>query len=77
MNSERSAFIDAWAEKIKSGEDWRREHDAFINAQVHMANEFYKRFFKEKGVVRFKKLTGCSDAFLKEYVELNGLQIYK
>lgn len=66
MSSERERFIDAWAERVKNGSDWRREHNAFIDAQVLQANAFYRRFLAEKGSERFKKLTGASDGFIRD-----------
>lgn len=73
MNSERQQFIDEWAKKIKEGYPWRKEHNEFINAQVNQANDFYRRFLKEKGRERFKKITGASDVFIEEFSKRNAL----
>ena len=69
MNSKsRNDFIDVWAEKVKTSTTWRKEHNKFIDAQVKQANDFYRRLISQKnGINRFKKITGASDSFIKNF----------
>lgn len=68
MNQERLAFIQAWAKEIKTNPDWKRQHTAFINAQVNRANAFYKRLVRTpNGVEKLVNATHCSKSFAKKF----------
>lgn len=72
MNSDRIKFIDAWAKHVKTNPLWRLEHKEFIDAQTNNANQFYKRLIHQKnGLEKFKRVTGASDKFTKEFLDLN------
>lgn len=68
MDPERQKFIEAYAEKIKYDPHWRKQHNAFIDAQIKRANEFYKKLvLSENGKEKLKKVTHASDAFIEEF----------
>lgn len=41
--------IKSWAHFVRAGNDWKKIHTEFINAQFEMAHAFLKRLAKEKG----------------------------
>jgi len=49
--------VERWAEYVKNNPDWKKKHTEFINAQIEIANRFYKNLAKTpEGREKIKEL---------------------
>ena len=50
LKKSRMEQIDRWADYIRTHpEEWRKQHTAFIDAQLEIANTFLKNLAKQPG----------------------------
>jgi hypothetical protein len=64
----REQFIDVYADHVIQTNNDKRELNAFVNAQVELANNFYKRLvLKPGGKERLREITGASKRFTKQF----------
>lgn len=70
MTTERIQFIHTYADHVKKSNNNKKELNAFINAQVHMANAFYARLIHSKnGKEKFRKITGATHKFTESFYQ--------
>ena len=41
--------VERWANYVKNNPDWKRQHTAFINAQIEMARRAIEKIRKQPG----------------------------
>lgn len=68
IKKDRLEFIDKWAERVKTTNDWRKHHTAFLNAQYQKSDSFYKKIIlMPNGKEKFKRITGASESFTEKF----------
>jgi hypothetical protein len=64
MREDRIAFIEYWANIVKTNPGWKKEHKKFINSQITRSRKFYARLLRtENGVEKVISITGCKPSF--------------
>ena len=69
LKSQREKYVVLIAEKIRErnfDEKLRKEHNEFINSQLELSENFYRRLAKEKnGVEKVMRATGLDENQVK------------